>query len=230
MRKSRFTLIELLVVIAIIAILAAMLLPALNKAREKARSIACVNNQKQMLTALRLYLDSSDDTFVFWVRSPDSYWGQYLTGNQNPPSSLYGTKYQWMSCPSLERWTRDYVYCAYGLFYPPEMGNGPAGTYDFSFQASTYFFKKVKKSTLYPVFACSARKSDGKAFYGLRSGSTSTGGFTDVHSGRGTVGYLDGHAKLCTPTEYRDNVRELNQAPTQAVYFYDFTLKTWRPI
>ena len=65
MKQKLFTLIELLVVIAIIAILAAMLLPALNQAREKARSATCVNNLKQLTQAHSMYALDNSDTYIF---------------------------------------------------------------------------------------------------------------------------------------------------------------------
>ncbi len=70
-----FTLIELLVVIAIIAILAAMLLPALSKAREKARSSLCQSNLKQIGTGFQFYIDENDGYFIPHNAAPST--GEY---------------------------------------------------------------------------------------------------------------------------------------------------------
>ena len=83
MNKKSFTLIELLVVIAIIAILAAMLLPALSKAREKARTIACLNTLKQCGLSCMLYEDEQDSYLPQsdWVSDTRPQWTiQIATG------------------------------------------------------------------------------------------------------------------------------------------------------
>ncbi len=218
-RSSNFTLIELLVVIAIIAILAALLLPALNLAKEKSYAVVCIGNLKQNNIAFQMYATDDSESIVHlmrWGPGPNhEFWQQRLYNSGSISAQ------ETFTCPSMsnERYDPSDIYTAYGAIIDPTSPPGLSiNMVQTSGPSDTRFFR-LNRLRSPDTVALIVDSSDGDAIVDAHINPKGTYQVTRIwktastpgdrvhlrHARRANVAYADGHVEASDSDRLRES-------------------------
>ena len=194
-QRYNFTLTELLAVIAIIAILAGLLLPAINGARVRAKTAACISNQKQVTSFIRAYMNDSDQYFMSATGGDWHNWG-YTLNRRNLVSDV-----RVLRCPAILNYSQNSGDPAQ---FTNEVGEIYGAVYNdkgFDFRGTAYLYDSTNKVQVSPtqliLGGCTVSSANKPVHLLNLSGdaSATAGNLYKIHGNFSNVFYLDGHAE-----------------------------------